>query len=513
MFGHLIFLCLFIISLTQLINSNYNNLIFKYYVKRNFFPFFTLFLSYQSGYVLFSSYIILFTFILFFLSYKSTLLRRLYKSLYFSLGTFVIISGLSFVVMPALAYHLFIRSVEIAGQSQGWAFAFFNPLLFTGLPFYLSTDQFKNLSPEFQIHIYHYFPLILITILLTCLIYIRFNKFKNTTTNILSINYLISLVLIFIIAIIFYLFIYNIYGNIYQIWKFSAFIILPLSFIPLSLVIYVFNDFCKSKFKLLPNFIILGTVIFFFYQLFNSQFLLKVKDDYYGIFSSNPFLNDIYNLKNEFKNHNFLFHVKNISIYNPIVIIMSKSNNKLFFYPSVSYFPLAKLTFNIFNNNLIFISDINYNGIINSTKNPINFNANFFNIYDYQYLQYKGFVYIKANDRDNYSWQITNYPTNYKFIIPSKLVNKDIIFSLFLAAKQDFSPPCDGIEFGLTGPDGQISWTQKSINDPNFFIPAELTATGQLEVFSRLSFVKGKKCLFNIDSLDLLPYSHSSSID
>jgi hypothetical protein len=510
MFGHLIFLILFIFSLSQLIK--YNKIIsnFKQYIKRQFVPFFTLFLAYQSGYILFSSFIILFTFILIFASYKIKLSSRIYKSLYFSLGTFLIISCLSFLLMPGLTYHLFIRSNEVANQTEGWPLTFFNPLLFSGLPFYLSTDQFRTLTPDFPIRIYHYFPLIAVSLLLTILIHVRYNINDKKLSSNENINYIFSLVSIFIIAIVFYLYIYNLYYNIYKIWKFAAFIILPLSFIPLCLVIYLLNNYFKSKFKLLSNLIIIITMIISSYLLLNSKFLQTLKYKYYTIISINHYFNNLISLNKNFKSYNYLVFTNNTSLILPTIMTLSKNDNKLLFYYRIAYIPASILTFKTFTNKLLFITDRNYKGIINSTKNPNSYNIHYFNIYSYEILKELGFIFTKSNDKFNYSWQITNFPTAYNFIIPNKLVNKDIIFSLVLSPNQDFSPPCHQVEFGLAGAAGQINWQQKSIKAPNFFIPAELTATGQLEIFARLSFVKEKKCLFNIDSLDLIPYTSSN---
>jgi hypothetical protein len=176
----------------------------------------------------------------------------------------------------------------------------------------------------------------------------------------------------------------------------------------------------------------------------------------------------------------------------------------------VGYIPASKLTLNNLNDKLILITDRNYNSIINSTKSPKNYNIYSFNIYTYEMLKKIGFVDIESNNKNNFLWTISNYPIDFKFIIPSNLVNKDIIFSLFFTPNQDFSPPCDRLEFGLPGEDGQINWTQQSIYEPNFFIPAEVTASGKLELFSRLTFAPGQKCQYTFDSLDLVPYTNSN---
>ncbi|MDR2458461.1 MAG: hypothetical protein LBD41_08345, partial [Clostridiales Family XIII bacterium] len=300
MFGHLLFLILFIITLTNLTKDNSVNLNIKDYILRQFFPFVTLFLAYQSGYILFSSYIILFTFILLFQTYKYNLFIRLYKSLYFSLLPLLIISCLSFLLAPGLAYHLFTRSAEVANQTEGWPLAFFNPLLFSGLPFYLSTDQFLTITPAYKIQIYHYIPLIFITILLTIVLKISYKRTRKNFISNININFILSLISIFIFSIVFYLLIFKLYGNNYKIWKYATFTILPLSFIPLSLVILILYDFFKIKFKLLPNFTLTIISIYFTYSLFNPSFLLNLKDKYYSIITNHFYLINLYSLNKKF---------------------------------------------------------------------------------------------------------------------------------------------------------------------------------------------------------------------
>jgi hypothetical protein len=510
MFGHLIFIITFIISLSIINRNDTSFLQFKDYVFTQFFPFFTLFLAYQSGYILFSAYIILFTFILSFISYKINLISRIYKSLYLSFGSFLIISCLCLLVMPGLGYHLLVRTSEVANQAQGWPLAFFNPLLFSGLPFYLSTDQFTTLTPYYQIHIYHYLVLIVITLFFIFFIYKNYKKLNNNIYSFFKINFIFSLVSIFIIAIVFYLSIYSFYGHIYRIWKFSAFIILPLSFLPLCLLIFILINFFKTTIKFVTNIFMISLVIFYLVYIISTNFLLSFNNNYYNTFTNYFFISSINKLVSNYNGYNYLFHLSDPSLYLQIPMLLSKTNNKLFFYPSTTF--ISNKTFNLdsFNDTLVVITHINYKNIINSTRFPFKYDFNFLHIYDYKLLQQKGFVYIKSNS-NNFLWEITNYPIDFIFVIPSNLVNKDVVFSLFLTPEQDFSPPCDRIEFGLPGEDGQINWTQKSINDPNFHIPAELTATGKLEVFSKLTFVKGQRCLFTIDSLDLVPFSNPTS--
>jgi hypothetical protein len=187
-------------------------------------------------------------------------------------------------------------------------------------------------------------------------------------------------------------------------------------------------------------------------------------------------------------------------------MILSKSNNNLVFVPGIYFIYSNKNHIDKISNNSLFVSDFFYEKIINGTKftNKIQYEP--LKLYTFDLLKEKGYVQITSNKTDNL-WTISNYPVKYQFIVPSKMINKDIIFTITLSPTQKFNPICNQIEFGLYNEQNQIIWTIQDTNNLNFLIPANYTINGQLEVFTKTPYIKGEKCNIHFDEVDLIPKS------
>jgi hypothetical protein len=503
MFGHLFVLTLFIISLTQLINYNYNNFKIIFLVKKLFFPLFTIFLSYQAGYILYLSFITLTIFLLTFFSFKKYLYPRFLKSLYYSLIIVSIISAVCFIIMPGLSYHLFYRSIEVANQTLGSNLPLFNPLLFSGIPypksFYIPSDQIKYILPFDKSLVYCYLFFLFIVIYILILNYLHERKKQDISNNF---KFIFVINLVFFISVIFYLTLYFLFGNIYRIWKFSCYTILPLSFIPLSMCFYTIKQYKFFLFNKIFTILILIIISIFSFNLFNINPIYHLYSPSFPYQPSYLFLVSLYNISNSKKEASFIFNYTDISLILLTASILSKNNNKIYFNPGGYFFNDYIADPENFSDKTFFISNAKFNGIINSSLPPLKLDFAPLNVYDYSALKTHGFVSISAYD-DFFNWKISNFPVNYKFLVPSRLSGQDTIFSITLSQYQSFAPVCNQIEFGILGADNQIIWTKKHISDPTLRIPAELTQDGILEVYTKASFIKGAKCVFNIDRVTL----------
>jgi hypothetical protein len=502
MFGHLFALTIFIVSLTQIFSNDTFIHSYKLYVKKLFFPLFALFLSYQAGYVLYSSYIILSLFLLTFFSSNISLLKKSLKSLGLALGTIFLVSLVCAILMPGLAHHLLERNVQITHQQAGWPIPLINPLLFSGLPFFLSPEQF-HYTQVAPVSIYTYCPFILIILVLTYICYR--SKTKFCTYNNIIFNNILVLVSIYIISILFYLSIFLIFGNIYRIWKYSAYTILPLSFLNLSLLLFLISNLKKNKILLFKNILPVVLIIFYASKIFNYNYIISIAPNYFKIQPNYFLLSAIYDLKRQYNKYNFIFNFSDYSLIFISSMALSKSSNNLYFYPGI-YFIYSSLShINKINTNSLFISNVNYPDLINGINFPYKQTFLPFNIYNYSSILDKGYVQITSN-RNIFLWKITNYPVNYKFIVPSKIINKDIIFSLTLNPEHKLDPMCNELEFGLYDDNREIIWTKKNINDLNglnFLIPAASSATGRLDIFTRVPFRKGQPCVLYLNKVDL----------
>ncbi|MDR2367231.1 MAG: hypothetical protein LBF58_03845, partial [Deltaproteobacteria bacterium] len=460
MFGHLLSLIIFIVALTQLINNDPFITSYKYYVKNLFFPLFTLFISYQAGYTLYSAVIILSLFLLALFSLNEPLLTKFYHSLLISLAPVFIVSCLCALLMPGIAYHISHRTVEIANQQAGWSLPLINPLLFSGLPFFLSPDQF---APHVNsLSIYTYLPLILLTLILTlCCWKILKHKFIEKNINFIFITVLI---IIFLVSITIFIFLFNYFGNTYIIWKFCAYLILPLSFINLSLILILLQSNKKQIIKFV-NISLIILVAFYLYKIFDYNYFIKLQTTYFH-FQPNHFLrSSLKYLNDTFKNYTFVFNLSDPSLIFNTSMLLSKSNNILIFYPSTYYILSTPNHLDKIKHNSLFITNVYYEKILNASKFPVKLSFKPFDVYNYDSIKDKGYVQITSN-HDPFIWKITNYPVTYKFIVPSRMIDKDIIFSLSLSPDQQFVPGCNRLEYGLRGDDNQINWVEKNLDDP-----------------------------------------------
>jgi hypothetical protein len=496
MFGHLLSLSYFILSLYQVIihfKLNQNSI---YLFKNLFFPLFSIFLTYQAGYFLYSFFIFLFISLISFFSLKLSLPTRFLKSLTFGLSPVLAVSFFCCLIMPGLAYHLIFRSIEVANQTSGWPLPLIHPLLFSGLPFYLSTTQFTNSATTDPILFYYYLLFIIGIILLLFIIYFFKKMFYNNKIIIIS-------GIFFIFAIISYIILYYYYGNIYKIWKFSGYIVLPLSFIPLSLIIFILLKLLSVNYKLLINIIILSFPVLFIIYLNIFSSFIELQFKYFKQQPNTLILYSLLNLSKNNTNSTFIFNYSDSATIILSSIILSKTSNQLIFYPGIYFIPQKNNLIDNISDQTFFITNIKQNTILNSFNLDNLQEFNFLHIYDSNDIYNQGIVEIKSYSY-TFNWLISNYPVYYKFIIPSKLIGNDISFNITLSKYQNFSSACNQIEFGIFGDDKQIIWTKKSISDPTFPIPSTMTKNGRLEIFTRATFIKGERCVFNIDKVNLI---------
>ncbi|MDR0621169.1 MAG: hypothetical protein LBJ61_04760 [Deltaproteobacteria bacterium] len=499
MLPHLFSLTVFIVILTQVFKDQNDKNIIPNYTKLIFFPLFLLFIAYQATYILFASYTIMSIFIFAFLSLHLQYHKRILKCLYLSVCPVLLVTILSGLLAPGLAAHVFLRSGEALRQVPGWSLPSISPLLFTGIPLFLSTKQYIPDGPDIGNFFKYYLLLIFLLILITVAIY-YYAKYKLQTIN--NVYNIMTIVSIFIISLIFYISIQSLFGNIYRIWKYSAYTILPLSFIPLSVLLYFIIQITKFKLLKLTNIILILLIIFYSAHISNKNYFQGLKHDYYFSLSRNFFLSSLSNLTKKYNNSTFLFNFSEPSLIFLSAMILSKTTNKLYYYPALYFFAIKPYLIKNFSENTVFITNTNYKNILNSTRFSEYFPIEPLHIYDYNAIKDKGYVEISSNITP-FLFYISNYPVHYSFIVPSKLVNRNLVFAIALTPEQNLSPACKLIEFGLHGEDGQIVWHPKSVNDLTFPIPANLTVDGRLEVFTKMTFVKGEKCQINIYGVNL----------
>jgi hypothetical protein len=511
MFGHLVFLFVFIISLTQIFSYEFNNFKFINIVKHIFFPLFLLFLSYQAGYGLLLSFIVLSISLVSFFTFKLPMRARILRSLWLGLGPVLMVSAICVLLQPGVGYYLFYRTIEVSYQSAGWALPLFNPLLFSGLPFYLSTNQFNFNVQYNDISIFSYLIFISIILLLATGIYFFCNRSNNKNNLYIYLfrnenNKIFILILssIYIITIIFYLLLFYLYGNTYKIWKFSAYTSIPLSFIPTSLVLCALCLARPRRFPQLPCLVVLATALIFAVSFLKLPAFIKMPQAYFRYSPSSLFLSSLYEINLKFdKSTTFIIDFSEQSLNFLSSLVYSKTNHKLLYKNNVIFFKYNTNYFDVLFNNTIILSNILYDGIINSNKYSINTYFGSSYIYTLSDLIKNG--YVAFHSSQTFDWQITDTPVYFRFIVPAKMIGQDLNFAFTPSPGQPSSPGCGKVWLGLVGDDRRLaSWNEKDMAHPTMAIPASLNATGRLEIAAKASpGPDGEKCAVNIDKVDL----------
>jgi hypothetical protein len=266
MFGHLAAMTAYLAAaLERIIPSDNPEWPFGQLKRRLFIPAFFIFLAYQAGYAMYSGLIILAGMLLAFLSHKNPpFIKRTVKATFEGVKQVILITtAISAILMPSVFSHIFSSSLEVVAQTSGWHMPFFSPWLFSGFPYYSPKALIPACYDQLTLSPLLYLPLAAAVIGLLISV-VRPNKKrlveqarKTTAQN----RAILSLAVIFLNSLAAYLFLNNIFGHIYKVWKFAAYTILPLSFLPTTLFISALARIAGQKKQHLPTVAVMIAVL------------------------------------------------------------------------------------------------------------------------------------------------------------------------------------------------------------------------------------------------------------
>jgi len=276
------------------------------------FPLLGILISYQSGFFVFVFFAVMLAVVMVFVervSFKAPIAQNMRKVL------FPLLCGLALALMlvPELTVHAVNRTIEVKDALNGWPL----PLL---SPVYLFSIPYLKLFPALLAGKWQY--LVMISFSIFAFIY----YWRRRRESLVSKNALVLLTL-FLLALVAYILAYYMKGGIYQVWKFAAFVVLPMSFmfyVICTLFVY------KSKFfsRLLTN--IWGVTI-----VSGCLLVLLITPYKYGVTSVTDKIN-------EFKGIDALLSdsgVKNIVLkavpYSDVMIAFNVLSNNFKLFPMV----------------------------------------------------------------------------------------------------------------------------------------------------------------------------------
>jgi hypothetical protein len=530
MFGHLVFLVILVAAITELFPEQGQEYSAAQLTKRLFFPLLLLFLSYQAGYILLIGVLMLTGALLGFFCHSPSspliftqIFRRSLHSLKQIIAPVLIGSVLSAILMPGMAYHLFDRSISAAKQTPGWSLDPINPLLFSGFPFYLSENQIQaNFSLEtINYSILPYF-IFLIFILLILIFLIRqlFSKSNNYKFN--HLKFIICIYSVFVVFLSIYILLYSKFGNIYRVWKFSTYLILPLSFIFPSFFIFTFKNFVN---KLFFYFLTLSAIFLFIFKFISLYPFIDIPKKYFNAYTNKPYIYNLLLSNNDFnEKNNFIFSLRDVDKTLLTILTLKDSGHKLFFVNGYYFIGYRYFYLDLISDKSIFLSDFESHGPANSTLKSYYHDITGLYAYDFDYINSNGAV----------AWQAIASPYGPKFIhflLPQDSIGHDIIVSLTTDMEKDVFKKCAGTIQSLLGGSHEYLWSQNENQSISAIIPASSTETGILtivlnpsqisedilansiinsEIYPNNSNVQTEiwqdNCQFTITSVDLKPF-------
>lgn len=198
------------------------------------FPFLALLLiSYQSGFLIFfCAFSMFFTLMII---YGNNNLKLIDK---FKLISSILLLTLLLTILcyPGVVKYLYYRTITVANAGAGWGLPLLNMLYLFSIP---SPFSMSNM-PFFLSNWIVSFVSIIISL---CVMFVFIYKITKNKIfyKIKNVKMIWTLGILFALLVFGYLLIYAIKGGAYQVWKLAAFIILPMSFIPVCIVIIWFT--------------------------------------------------------------------------------------------------------------------------------------------------------------------------------------------------------------------------------------------------------------------------------
>jgi hypothetical protein len=480
-FGHAIFILMFLGVVCQLDSKEYNLYTIKSVCGNIYIQLVVVFVSYQSGYILFCLFIGFYIFLISFINSNNIYIaKRLVISVKLGIIPVVAATLVSAILMPGLAHHVVERTGEVANQTVGWELPYLAPWLFSGFPFLPTHELLAKvhvIPTLIEKFIYYPVYIIVFTVITLYVVYESRKKIIYTLKTPVfncgfgheSIEYIILLSFTYLSVLIIYYIAYLLFGNVYRIWKFATYTALPLSFLPTSLVLLVLSlplDGNRSK-AVAPVATLLAGLVFLGGFLLLPP-LVQLPITFYSVYSAVPFFSEIYRIKPvlekyqtivvDINEHSKYFML--ISLLNNLQVSNIKYTNSLYYiYGSSDYFKLI-------NNNSILVSSRSYSDIYNgSLVKDTHRNLYVYNIDKLQELGYVALNSLNSIFRSQFENKLT-----IKIRIPNKYRDIDLINEINLGIIGGPVEICRKVQIGYSDKFDNIHFYMQDMDNLYFKI-------------------------------------------
>jgi hypothetical protein len=472
---------------------------FKEYTISLIPPILLLYLSYQAAFLIFMFLLFCFLCINIYIQKinqdgnPSTTTLFLIKRHILPFGTAIIIS----ILLVPQIFGIFIsRSILSLSQGASYGLGLVDPFLFSGIPLY--NESLDLQSSNSNIASYLIFAIVLLVIYV---VNRRFIRQKNILDE--HQIHLKAILYMFIFSIGIYLIVYGIIGDKYQVWKFAAYSILPLSFLPICIFFLCISNIFKAK-KYIFIVVIVVSIILILTPAFMSKlsFYNKTKEDpYYQ--SPLPLFYQIINSNEVVKNHEKIVFDFYTPIENQIALIASETWDKqIYFNKPLLVLPLYPNIFTIFDEKTIFLTKMNFQGIYGGS-----FDQNLQSIgiiaFDYGSILEKGIV--EYTNIDSYTGVINNRDVVLKILIPLKFENLNVKLKIDFSKEYLMDQNCYDI-YAYVQDQDEIN--VQTLDIESFELPILSDVVQQKVVTVIITFPQFNSeynCFYQIQNVDILP--------
>ncbi|MDR2406331.1 MAG: hypothetical protein LBE27_08190, partial [Deltaproteobacteria bacterium] len=444
--GHLVGLLGFLTCLTVVFSIDSNATVKDYFVNI-FFPVLYLFVCYQAVFIVFTS-MVFFTMILVTLlnnidNYKN-IVRYFSNAIKVSFIKIILPVVAACVILPQTAAFIFLRTISASRQQEGFPLELIDPTFFSGIPLFNNDLALMQTNSSFISYAFYFLAIILLALYVT--------SKNNSLLSAINKKKIIALTILLITCCIVYILYFFIKGQMYLVWKYAAYSILPLSFVASALLFSTLYRFVRGNqclFAIISS-IVVGIMIFFP--------ILAIKSPFYGKIGINTHLKSLTPLIIMLSEINKLNQDKSTIIIDYVTgpktmaaaIITFPTNKKIYLPHGMYFFKRNNDYFKVFDENTVLYSDKEYVGIYNSYYTLVKDEKMF--TYDLDELNKIGAVaYVGVKEYSSYAWK---NQIKVKVLVPLHMRGKNIKLKIDVQVDNaDEFPNCQN--FRVTLPESE----------------------------------------------------------
>ncbi|MDR2459560.1 MAG: hypothetical protein LBE38_02070 [Deltaproteobacteria bacterium] len=369
------------------------------------------------------------------------------------------------ILLPPMLVTFIKRTLYSLTQVEGYGLNLIDPILFLGIP--VDNISLEVADSDTSILSYVFLVLVLVGIFY---VYNRYLSTKEKTeAQTIQQKSIKTLFILYLLSIVVYLLFFLLSGNVYKVWKFAAYTLVPLGFFPIALFFTTMQNVFGLKQRLF-----LLIAIFLAILIVTPKVLAEIRMYHYAK-SQFIYLRSPLPLYDKIASYKFLNDTKtkivfdfNYFIANHLAAIAAEDWTSKIYFIKYSYFLPSNFDFSSFmDEDTVFITNLKYDGLYSGRIYNDKYLSDIF-IYDYNYIVENGIiVYYNVN---YYTGYIMNKDVRLRVLVPKKFENSDFLLKVTVEEKGLKLPDCSEV-FAYIHPEGTEEPPIYSMDLHNFIFP------------------------------------------